>query len=161
MHDSHQTDVLSKVVNSLNKCPPQLTGSDPYSDPTTFTAFEHDMERFFSGTFTGNPFVADSFLGSYDESWVAQDASQYPGYAGYWAVGFTVTNSTTLDSFIHPEKWDQAVHDIDWLAPLLGSVFFGDPYAFQPQHQTFYSYDFVNEYSYSIWIPPVPGSSPS
>jgi hypothetical protein len=130
MNGPHQASVLGEVDTSLSSSGP-YQGEDDYFDPHTISAFIHDMLGF-----AGNTFDADSFLGSYAEHWWLIPDGGCSSSSG--TAYFRVTNTTDLNSFGHPGITTAGVlNSINGLAPWLGTLALGDPWAFRPQHQTF------------------------
>lgn len=127
MSDTHQAAVLAQVQSSLTEG--VLAGQSNYADASTISDFVQDMEGYLTHGAAGSNY-ADAFLGSYQEAWTA-----IPTGANEAIVTFTVTNTTDLNSLVHPEVLTHGrITSIDGLAP---DIIPGDPSAFQPQTQTF------------------------
>jgi hypothetical protein len=138
MTDPHQAEVMAQVSSYLDEG--KLQGTLNYSDPTSPSSFIRDLEGFFTDGGSGSN-DADAFLGSYEERWDATAIGNNEAN-----VNFTVTNTTDLNSLVHPGFWITHAEEslglpttsnenisIDGLAPYLIP---GDQNAFSPQKQT-------------------------
>jgi RHS repeat-associated protein len=146
MNDPNNRDLPNEIRQQLMYCNSgqenwfTVHGWHDRVDPRTLGAFLNDMKKLvakalLTGAFTGGSvYEADSYLGSYVEEWWAD---VYPDY-NYAYVTFYVTNTTSLDSFFHPEVWSRNhVKDINKDQPWIAKYFGTNKNSFLPQYQQF------------------------
>lgn len=156
MHDPFQAIVIADAKHAL-ETGGKLSGSEPYIDPSTIAAFRRDVKGFLTGgTDPSGSNYADAFLGAYKEEWWA-----IPRNGNTAAVYFKVTNTTDLNSFLHPTiTTEGAFRSVDggrhFVGPAMDSFALGvlsigeggsaaplgalgllDPASYAPQEQTF------------------------